>query len=171
MESPTLIGWRTKLPLVLVSALVLHQSVLTAVQVGEVRPDLMLLVAVAAGLVGGPEKGAVVAFVVGLLTDLFLQTPLGLSALIFSLVGFAVGTVQSTVIRNAWWIPVLTGFWASAVGILLYAVVGAILGRDEFLDPHVLVVAATVGGINAVLSLPAVGVMGWALAGSSEGSR
>jgi rod shape-determining protein MreD len=165
-----LIG-RLKLPLLLLSALVLHQSLLTPIQIVDVRPDLMLLVAVAAGLVGGPEKGVVVAFLVGLLTDLFVQTPLGLSALTFSLVAFAVAAVQSTVIRSAWWIPVLTAFLASAAGILLYGVVGAILGRDEFLSPHLVVMATVVGAVNAVLAIPVVSAMGWALASAAEGAR
>ena len=46
-------------------------------------PDLMLALAVAAGLAGGPERGAWVGFAAGLLADCFLQTPLGLSALVY----------------------------------------------------------------------------------------
>jgi rod shape-determining protein MreD len=162
---------RIKLPLVLLSALVVYQSLLTPVEIADVRPDFMLLVAVAAGLAGGPERGVVVAFVVGLLTDLFVHPPMGLSALTFSLVAFVVAAIQSTVIRSAWWIPILTAFLASGAGILLYGVMGAILGRDEYLTPHLAVVAVVVGAVNAVLAVPVVGAMGWALASPDEGRR
>lgn len=161
---------RLRLPLLLVIVLVLHQSLFAGVRVAEVRPEVMLLVAVTAGIVGGPERGAVIGFLCGLLTDLFVQTPLGLSALSFSLVAFAVGTVQSSVIRSAWWIPPVTAFIASAAGILLYAVLGAIIGRSQFLRPQVVVVAAVIGAVNAVLAPLAVRAMSWAMAGGPDGS-
>ena len=161
---------RLRLPLLLVIALVLHQSLFAGVRFAEVRPEVMLLVAVTAGIVGGPERGAMIGFLCGLLTDLFVQTPLGLSALSFSLVAFAVGTVQSSVIRSAWWIPPVTAFIASAAGILLYAVLGAIIGRSQFLRPQVVVVAAVIGAVNAVLAPLAVRAMSWAMAGGPDGS-
>ena len=161
---------RLRLPLLLVIVLVLHQSLFAGVRVAEVRPEVMLLVAVTAGIVGGPERGAVIGFLCGLLTDLFVQTPLGLSALSFSLVAFAVGTVQSSVIRSAWWIPPVTAFIASAAGILLYAVLGAIIGRSQFLRPQVVVVAAVIGAVNAVLAPLAVRAMSWAMAGGPDRS-
>ena len=161
---------RLRLPLVLVMALVVHQSLFADVRLADVRPEIMLLVAVTAGIVGGPERGAVIGFVCGLLTDLFVQTPLGLSALTFSLVAFAVGTVQSSVIRSAWWIPPVTAFLASAAGILLYALMGAIIGRSQFLRPQTLVVAAVIGAVNAVLAPMAVRALGWAMGSRPAGS-
>ena len=161
---------RARLPFVLFVALTLHESLFRDTRVGDVRPDVMLALAVAAGIVGGAERGAVTGFVAGLLADLFVQTPLGLSALAFSLVGFAVGSLQSAIIRAAWWIPPLTAFVASLAGVLLYAVLGAIIGRAEFVRPEVAVVAAGVGAMNAVLALPAVRLMSWALPARPETS-
>ncbi|HUP69473.1 MAG TPA: rod shape-determining protein MreD [Acidimicrobiales bacterium] len=164
----TRIGLR--LILVLFVGLTLHLSLFATARIGEVRPDVLLLIAVAAGIVGGPERGAVIGFSAGIVADLFLHTPLGLSAMAFSLVGFAVGTVQSSVIRSAWWIPPATAFVASAAGILLYAILGALIGRPEFLEPRVLVVAAGVGAANALLTPALVPVMAWALPTQTERS-
>lgn len=152
-----------RVPFVLFVALTLHQSLFRMVRVGDVHPDVMLVVAVAAGIVAGPERGAATGFAAGLLSDLFLQTPLGLSALAFSLVGFAVGSVQSGVIRAAWWIPPLTTLVASAAGVALYAVLGAIVGRAEFVRPELALVAAGVGAMNAVLAPAVVRMMAWAV--------
>ena len=163
-----MIGARLKLPLLLLVALVLHQSLFAGIRIAEVRPDLMLLVAVACGVAGGPERGAVIGFAAGLLTDLLVQTPLGLSALTFSLVGFAVGTVQSTIIRSAWWIPAITAFWASVAGVLLYALLGAIVGQDQFLQPDLVVTAAIVGAVNSVLAPLLVTAANWALTAGPE---
>ena len=64
----------------------------TTCGVDDVAPDFMMLLAVCAGFVAGPDKGAVVGFAAGLVSDLFLQsTPFGLSALAACLAGFVVG--------------------------------------------------------------------------------
>lgn len=154
-----------RLPLVLVAALVLHESLFATIRLGDVHPHLMLLMAVAAGIAGGSERGAVIGFLCGLLTDVFLRTPLGLSALTFTLVAFVVGLVQSSVIRSSWWIPPLTAFLASGAAMLVYGVLGAIVGRSQFVRPQLLVVAAVVGVANAVLAPPVVKAVSWALAG------
>ena len=159
-----MIGRRVKVALLLLAALVLQQTLFASIRLADVYPQLMLLVAVAAAIAGGPERGAAVGFVSGLLNDVFLRTPLGLTALTFTLVAFVVGLVQSSVIRSSWWIPPVTAFVASAAGVLLYAVLAAIVGRSEFVRPRLLVVAAVVALVNAVLAPPVVKAMSWAMA-------
>ena len=74
----------------------------------------MLLVAVAGGLVGGPVRGAVLGFAAGIAIDVFLRTPMGLSALVFTLVGYGVGVVSTGVLTPSWYLPMLTASIASA---------------------------------------------------------
>lgn len=157
-----------RLALVLFVGLTLHLSLFAMIRIGQVRPDVLLLIAIAGGIAGGAERGSVVGFLAGIVADLFLHAPLGLSALAFSLVGFAVGTLQSSVIRSAWWIPPLTAGVASAGAILLYALLGSLIGRPEFLQPRLLSVAAGVGVANALLVTPFVRVMAWALPADME---
>ncbi|MGH9165545.1 MAG: rod shape-determining protein MreD [Acidimicrobiales bacterium] len=157
-----------RLSMVVMGALILQRSLLVHVRLADVGPDLLLLVAVSAGIVGGPERGAVAGFAAGLVADLFVQTPLGLSALAFGLVGYGVGTLQASVIRLAWWIPILTGLAASAAGIVAYAVLGAILGQPQFVRPHLVVLAGGVGLMNAALVPVAVRALDWALATESD---
>jgi rod shape-determining protein MreD len=154
---------RLRLPLVFLLVLTAQKSVLADVDVSDVRPDAMLLFAVCAGLVAGSEVGAIVGFTAGLAVDLFVQAPLGLSALVFSLVGFAVGSFRSNLIRDIWWIPPLTALVASTGGVLLYGVLGAVVGQSQFVRPHLLTIALVVGAMNAVLSLVLVRLTGWAL--------
>jgi rod shape-determining protein MreD len=133
-------------------------------------PDGMLLVAVAAGIAGGPGRGAVVGFLAGMTVDVFLSTPLGLSALVFSLVGYGVGTAQTGILRSAWWIPVATAFVASAAGEVLFAVAGAVVGEPHLVNVHLLLVALLVGVENAALAPLAVRIVGWAVARPSSGA-
>ncbi len=157
---------RFRAPLVVVTALVLHLAVLSRLRVFGVMPDLMLLLAVAAGLTGGPSGGSAMGFVSGMVVDLFLDTPFGLSALVFTLVGFAVGTVGTGILRASWWIPVLTAFVASAAGEVLFALAGAMVGESQMVTGRLVVIAPVVGVLNALLAPAAVRLAGWALARS-----
>lgn len=163
-------GPRLKILLLMLVVTVLHQSLFAAVRWGDVRPHLLLLMAVAGAIVGGADRGAVIGFLCGLLTDLFIQTPLGLSALAFSLVAFGVGSVQSSIIRSAWWIPPLTALVASAAGVVLYALLGAIVGHSQFVRPVLLLVAVAVGAVNAALAPLMVKAMSWAMSDRVESS-
>lgn len=162
---------RVRVALALALTLVVHLTLLSRLRIDNVRPDALLLVAVMAGLVAGPERGAITGFCAGLLADLFLQTPLGLSALTYCLVGFAVGSLQSGILRAAWWIPVVTGLLASAAGTVLFAVLGAMVGQLDFVSPRLAVIALLVGFMNAALAPAAIRLVGWVFqAGVAERS-
>ena len=159
---------RLRVAVVMFVALTLHQSLFVSLHVSDARPQVMLLVAVVGGLLGGAERGAFLGFTAGLLADLFVQTPLGLAALAFALVGFAVGSVQSGIIHSAWWIGPVTALVASFAGMLLYGVLGAIIGQSHFVSPRLLGIAAGVAVMNALLSLPVIRAMSWALDSRGE---
>lgn len=149
--------------LVVLVALVLHTSVFPQLRVADVRPDLMLLLAGLGGLAAGPQVGAVFGFACGLAVDLVLQTPLGLSALTFALIGYAVGTFQGVLLRSAVWLTPAVAAAASAIGVLAFALVGAVLGQGHLLTPAVFTVMGVVAMLNAVLAIPAARAVAWAL--------
>lgn len=153
---------RVRVALVLALTLIVHITLLSRLRIDNVRPDALLLLAVMAGLVAGPERGAIAGFCAGLVADLFLQTPFGLSALAYCLVGFGVGSIQSGILRAAWWIPVVTALGASAGGVVLYGILGAMVGQSDFVGPRLLVIALLVGFMNAALAPAAVRLVGWA---------
>jgi rod shape-determining protein MreD len=155
---------RFRVPLVLVTCLVLHTTVLANLRVLGVMPDLMLLVAVAAGITAGPARGASIGFVSGLAVDLFLRTPMGLSALVFTLVGYGLGVAHTGVLRPSWYLRSLAVLLGSAGGVVLYAVVGAMLG-EPLVDLRLLTVAAVVAVANTVLATVVVPVVAWSMAG------
>lgn len=151
----------TRLSLVLVVALTLQVAIAPDLQVLGVQGDLMLLVALAAGLAAGPDRGAAIGFVSGLLYDLLLHTPAGLSALTYAIVAYLVGSLQDSVLRAAWWIPVTTAAAGSAVGVILYVVFGTVVGV-EFLGVNIPKVAIVVALLNAVAAAPAIRALRWA---------
>lgn len=152
-----------RIPAVLILALALQNGVLGRMTLAGVRPDTMLLVPIVVGLIAGSELGAVWGFVAGAAVDLFLQTPMGLSALTFSLIGFAVGSLQSSLIRSAWWITPAVAAAASVTAVGLFAVLGATVGVTQLLRPSLLTIMVVVALANAVLAIPAFRAWRWAL--------
>jgi rod shape-determining protein MreD len=162
---------RAKVPLILLTFLVVELTVLDHLRVFGAGPDIMLLLAVVAGIVGGPRVGALFGFAAGIVLDLFLETPMGLSALVFCIVGYAVGNIQGGVLRAAWWIPVVTTFVASVAGVLAYALTATVVGQPGLVTPHLFVVAAVVGVFNAVVSPFALRLVRWSIADIERADR
>jgi rod shape-determining protein MreD len=162
---------RAKVPLILLTFLVVELTVLDHLRVFGAGPDIMLLLAVVAGIVGGPRVGALFGFAAGIVLDLFLETPMGLSALVFCIVGYAVGNIQGGVLRAAWWIPVVTTFVASVAGVLAYALTATVVGQPGLVTPHLFVVAAVVGVFNAVVSPVALRLVRWSIADIERADR
>lgn len=148
---------------VLLTALVLHTAVFPSFRIFGVTAEVMLLVAVGAGMAAGPERGVVVAFVAGLLADCFLSTPFGLSALVYSVVGWAVGAFHQAVLPSARWIVMLTGSLATGAGVVLYAVLGAVIGERHLLSSRLALVVAVVAVVGGLLTPATIAVLRWAM--------
>jgi rod shape-determining protein MreD len=152
-----------RIPPVVLLVLVLHTAVLPQFRMFGVTADLLLLLAIAGGLAGGPERGAYFGFGCGLLADCFLQTPFGLSALAYCLVGWFVGVFQTRVLHAVWWIPVLTAALATAAGTMLFVVVGAVVGQDQLISDRLPTILAVTALWNALFVLPVSRLVRWAL--------
>jgi rod shape-determining protein MreD len=160
-----LLGRNSRVLLIILVALLVQDPVLDRMQVARAHPDLLLLLPVVAGLVGGPGEGAWVGFLAGLAADLSLPTAFGLSALVFTLTGFAVGSIVQALIEGPWWVVPLTGAVGTAIGELLY--VGVALVTDQTLvlrEPQaVAYVIGVASAANAVLAIPAALALRWAV--------
>lgn len=76
---------------VLITIVLLEVEVLARLRLFDVAMALVLAVAAASGLTGGPDRGAFFGFCSGLVLDMYLPTPLGLSAAAFALVAYFIG--------------------------------------------------------------------------------
>ncbi len=156
---------RFRLPVVLVLALLVHTTVLPEFRIAGVMPDVMLLLAVAAGLEGGPMYGALMGFGAGMLADLVLSTPLGLSSLVFTVVGYAVGVTKGGLLRDTWWFPVLVAMVASSAGVGLFALAATVIGDTHVLNAHLTTIMLVVGATDGILAPLVVRLVRWSLAG------
>lgn len=155
--------------LVAVLALVLQISVVADLRVGGAIGDLMLVVVVAAGLTGGPDRGATYGFALGVLYDLVLDTPFGLSALTYAVVGYSVGLAGAALMRTSGWWPVVIAAGAGVVEAALYTSVGNLIGV-AYPFAEVPGIAVMMAATAALLIVPALRVMWW-VHGHSEPDR
>jgi rod shape-determining protein MreD len=160
---------RLRLAVLLVVALLLQTTVASDLRIRGVSPDFMLLLTICAGLAGGPDTGGVVGFLAGLLIDLFLHaTPFGLSALTYCLVGYGVGILRRSALREGGLLAPATALVASAVGVLLFVLLGVMVGQHQLTAPgptglaQIVVIVAVV---NAILAIPVSRLVSWACAG------
>jgi rod shape-determining protein MreD len=155
-----------RLPPVLLVAVVLHTAVSPNLRFFGVAIDVLLLLSITAGIAGGAERGAAIGFTCGLLADCFLQTPFGLSALTYALVGYGVGVFQTGVLHSSWWIPAITAAVASAGAVVIFVGLGVVVGQDQLLSTRLITVAGVLALLHAVLAPPLVRVVRWSLAES-----
>ncbi len=152
-----------RVPLVIVIALSLQTGVVSGMRVFDLAPDIMLLLAIASGLAVGPERGAIMGATIGFCFDLVLQTPLGLSALIYGFAALVVGLLSTGTIKSTRWIPVAATMLASAAAVLAYAVLGSVFGLERAVSVRLVPMILVVSVVNGLLALPALAVMRWAL--------
>lgn len=148
--------------LVALAALLLQLTVFVDVRIGGVAPELMVLVAVLAGISAGSARGSVIAFFVGLAWDLYLATPLGLSAVSFALAAYAVGGFERALFSDSRvQIAVLAGL-ATAGAVTVYALIGELVGQQGLVDDDLVTVVVVASILNTVLAPGVAPLVRWA---------
>lgn len=113
--------------LALVSVLIQIAGV-AQIRILGVNADLAPLVVAAAGFLTGALPGAVFGFGVGIFVDLAFAQTLGISALVYSLVGYGAGRVRELRAPEAPFTPLALGAAATAVATVGYSVLEFTLG-------------------------------------------
>src|SRR3954453_17555342 len=119
-----------------------------------VNADLSPLLVAFAGLLCGSMLGAVSGFVLGLLVDLALLQTLGVSSLIFTLIGYWAGRLRELRDPQAALTPLLVGAAASAVSLVGYSLVEFMLGVDAPVSLELLRQIVLGVFVNAIVALP-----------------
>lgn len=148
--------------LLVVTALVLQRGIASQIRIADAVVDLLLVLAVSAGIAGGAERGAVVGFFAGLAMDLMLPSPMGLGALSYLVAGAVAGVLRSADTRSARWRVMAVSALGCAVGVVAFALVGRLLGQSGFLGWHLLTVVLVVAAGGALLGLPVSRLCDWA---------
>ncbi|MHB8319343.1 MAG: rod shape-determining protein MreD [Acidimicrobiales bacterium] len=160
---PVTFGSLVRSTLVVILVLVIQSTLGLDLHFWGAHPELIWLLPVASGLVAGPARGAFIGFGAGLAADLLLPTPFGLSALIGSILGFSTGFIMARTEGSPWWVSMPIAAAGSAGAVMAYAVIGAVLGQEQFIDVSLVPIVVVVAVVNALFAPVAVRLMTWAL--------
>ncbi len=153
-----------RVALVAFIVLLAQSTVILSVRIDGVHPDLLWLLPITAALVGGPDFGALVGFWSGMVFDLFLPTPFGLSAFIGCILGYSMGVATAAVDKRAVWLRPVAALVGSVAADMLFAVTGAVLGQTQMVKVNFVFLFAVVAISSVIVVLPVSRLMRWAMA-------
>jgi rod shape-determining protein MreD len=129
-------------------------GVVSEVTVFGVSADLSILLVAFIGLLCGSTVGAACGFAIGLLVDLALVQTLGLTSLVFTLLGYWCGRLRELRDPQAALTPVLVGGAATAVALVGYSLVEFMLGVDAPVSLELLRQIVLGILVNTIVALP-----------------
>jgi rod shape-determining protein MreD len=129
-------------------------GVVSEVPVFGVTVDLSPLLVAFVGLLCGSTVGAAAGFAVGLLVDLALVQTLGLTSLVFTLVGYWCGRLRELRDPQAALTPLLVGAAATAASLVAYSLMEFMLGVDAPVSLELLRQIVLGVLVNTIVALP-----------------
>lgn len=149
---PASLLWRVALLSVVV--VFVQIGVVSEVPLFGVSVDLSPLLVAFTGLLCGSMLGAITGFAVGLLLDLSLVQTLGITSLVFTLIGYAAGRLRELRDPQAALTPLLVGTVAAACATVGYSLFEFLLGVDAPVSLELLREIVIGVLIDAALALP-----------------
>lgn len=158
-----------------IAGIILQTALIPAIQVSDVRPDLILVTALMAGLTAGPRVGPAFGFALGLVVDILNGRFIGLFAAATGAAVLLVALVGQKIYKDYTLVPILAGM----VGTLLHGLVTMILLKLSGAAPELQVTVSTARTIaieavlNGVLTAAFFGLAdrlrAWSQAGTAAG--
>jgi rod shape-determining protein MreD len=124
-----------------------------------VSADLAPLVVAAAGFLTGALSGSIFGFCVGLFLDLAFAQTLGVSALIFSFVGYAAGRVRELRAPEAPFTPLALGAAATTVSAFAYTVLELSLGASAPASLQLVRDILVTIALNSLIAVPVYSIV------------
>jgi rod shape-determining protein MreD len=151
-----IVTWRIglRIALLIVVAVVLQNAFFSSLSILGAQPDILPVLAVSLGLLGGALVGAVSGFATGLLVDSALLQTLGVSSLALLAAGYLAGRYREGFeISSSLVPPALTGALA-LLAAATYAAVQLVLGVETPVSLLVLREILVKGLLAMVLAIP-----------------
>lgn len=88
-------------------AFVLQSTLIQAVSLGGISPDIMMILTVSYGFIRGKKNGLVTGFCSGILVDIFFGNVLGFYALVYMYIGYLNGLLHETFFKEDIKLPLI----------------------------------------------------------------
>lgn len=156
-----------RIALVTVTVLVLHVALLSHLSVIGVHPEPFVLLAVIGGLELGTEAGALLGFMAGGAADILSSTPIGLWALIGTVLAVVVGFVRDkafSTVRSR--IPIGLVLATTVTALLSYCALAFVVAEQPVPQARRLLAVLVIASLwNVVLTVPLRALVARAVAG------
>jgi rod shape-determining protein MreD len=134
-------------------AITLQSTLLARATILRVIPQLAFVVIVCLAYIDGERVGLVAGFFGGVLQDLLLPGSIvGLTALVYVLIGYGVGGFRRLAPYESVWMPVFTVAVASAIAEFGYATLAILLGQPWVSLSHTAKILGLVVLYNTLLT-------------------
>jgi rod shape-determining protein MreD len=117
-----------KMVIFVVALYVLQTSFFPLIAYHCISPDFMLLITVSFAFLRGTEKGTLMGFSTGLMTDLATGTFFGIHAFSYMLMGNLCGRFANRVYKEQFFLPVFASLGVTALNYFILALLMVLLG-------------------------------------------
>ena len=155
-----------RLILLAFAAVVIQEAAISQITLFGVSADVMPLVVMSVGLLCGSMTGAVMGFGAGLLVDLLLVQTLGITSLLYLLIGYWSGRVRELRDPSHGLVPVAAGAAATAVAQIGMAMLQFLLGVNAPVSGLLVQQIFVTILINTLISLPVYAIVRRAISGT-----
>jgi rod shape-determining protein MreD len=148
-----------RIALLIVLGVVIQLAFFSELSLLGSTPDILPVLAVALGLLGGGVVGAVCGFALGLLTDSLLLQTLGVSSIVLLAIGYLAGRWRESFDITSALVPPLLTAALTVLGAAMFAAIQLMLGVEAPVSLLVLreiLVKALLAGLLAIPIYPLV---------------
>jgi rod shape-determining protein MreD len=156
-----IVTWQVtlRIALLLLLGVVLQLAFFSELSLLGATPDILPVLAVALGLLGGGVLGAVCGFALGLLTDSLLLQTLGVSSIVLLTIGYLAGRWRESFDITSALVPPLLTAALALLGAGMFAAIQLMLGVEapvSLLVVREIVVKALLAGLLAIPFYPLI---------------
>jgi rod shape-determining protein MreD len=144
-------------------AVLLQETVISQISIFDSYADITPLVVMSIGLLCGSLPGAVAGFAIGLLVDLAMVQTLGITSLLFIVIGYWSGRLREISDLSHGLIPIATGAGATAAAGIGMMLLQFLLGVDAPISVMLVEQIVLQVLINTLISLPVYEIVRWIL--------
>jgi rod shape-determining protein MreD len=135
-------------------AVVVQEAAISQISIFGVNADITPLVVMSVGLLCGSLPGAITGFFIGLFVDLALFQTLGVTSLLYVVIGYWSGRLRELRDPSHGLVPLAAGAAATAVAGIGMAVIEFLLGVDAPVSLLLLQQILTTVLVNTLIALP-----------------
>jgi rod shape-determining protein MreD len=170
VSQPVQLGFR--LAVLALVVVLLQTAALSQVSLLGATPDIAPLVVASVGLLAGPVAGALMGFGVGLLTDVALLQTLGISSLVYVIVGHYSGLMRDNARDpQATLLPLAAGALGTFVALTVFSLLQFLLGVEAPVSFELVRQIISTVLINTLIALPIHAAVRRALGGTFDERR